>query len=784
MTSEPASFGELLRQLRAQATFSQEELAERAGLSVRGISDLARGVHRAPHLHTVRLLTDALAVSEIDRALFLRSARPPPPHASAAFEGSRQWIRAPHPLTRLVGREGQLAAVRALLGRQDVRLITLTGAGGIGKTRLAVAVAMATASMFTDGVVFVDLAPLRDSDAVLATIATAIDIRETGPRPLAHVVAETLASRRLLLLLDNFEHLLPAAPAVTELLQAAPGVKALVTSRQPLRVRGEREISVPPLELPAPPTGAPSADAVRSEAVTLFVERAQDVRFDLTLNDDDLPAVAEIVTRLDGLPLAIELAATWSRTLTPPVLAARLERRLPLLSGGAQDAPVRHHTMRAAIAWSYDLLQPEEQALFRRLSVFVGGWTLDALAALDTPSPRSDRLEQLTRLVDQHLVQAQAAPAGDLRYDMLATIREFAHEQVIAHGEERAACERHAAIFVDLAEDVVPHLHGPQQLASLARLDAEYDNLRAAIDWSLARGSVELATRFGAHLWLFWLLRGQWTEGRTWLRRVLALRGEAPSVSAAEATFGAGNLAGIQGDLKEAERLCSTSLAQWRQLNSPSGTARALSALGIVALDTGQFERAIALQREALPLFELPRDEPWAAHAISSLGLALVQLGDLDAGLARAEEGLTRQLAFGENWATASGLVMLADVLLSKGEYRRAAALFASALERWATPNLMGFVLLPLAGLAKLASVAGCAVEAAQLVGLHDALASEASAVANPYYEQFLHGAAELASEHLGERAFAMERDAARQTVPDRITPEALRIAHELAARV
>jgi tetratricopeptide (TPR) repeat protein len=243
-------------------------------------------------------------------------------------------------------------------------------------------------------------------------------------------------------------------------------------------------------------------------------------------------------------------------------------------------------------------------------------------------------------------------------------------------------------------------------------------------------------------------------------------------------------LAGIQGDLNEAERLCTTSLAQWRQLNSPSGIARALSALGIVALDTGQVERAIALQREALSLFELPKDEPWAAHATSSLGLALVQLGDLDAGLARAEEGLARQQAYGENWATASGLVMLADVLLSKGEYRRAAALFANALERWATPNLMGFALLPLAGLAKLASAAGHAVEAAQLIGLHDTLANNASAVANPYYEQFLHGAAELASSQIGERAFAMERDAARQTLPDRIVLESLRIARELEACV
>jgi tetratricopeptide (TPR) repeat protein len=240
-------------------------------------------------------------------------------------------------------------------------------------------------------------------------------------------------------------------------------------------------------------------------------------------------------------------------------------------------------------------------------------------------------------------------------------------------------------------------------------------------------------------------------------------------------------LAGIQGDLQEAEELFTSSLALWRHLNSRSGTARALSGLGIVALHTGQFARAVALQREALPFFELPGDEPWAAHAISNLAIALVELGDIDAALAHAEEGLTRQQAYGENWATASGLIMLADVLLAKGEYRRAAALLANALEHWATPNLMGFLLWPLAGLAKLASAAGRAIEAARLIGLHDALASEASAAANPYYQQFLLGAVELASEQLGERAFGVERDAARLTPPDCITPEALRIAHDLA---
>ena len=782
MSSESASFGEHLRRLRAAASLSQEELAERAGLSARGISDLERGVRRAPHLHTVRLHADALAVSESDRGELLSAARPRPPDTDPPHERLRQWARVPCPLTRLIGRERQLADLQALLGREDVRLVTLTGAGGIGKTRLAIAVATNMAGAFADGVVFVDIAPLRDHDAAVVAIAAALDVREAGPKPLAHAVTEVLASRCLLLLLDNFEHLLPAATVVVELLRASPGVKALVTSRHPLHVRGEREYSVPPLELPSPPSEASADETLTSEAVTLFVERAQDVRFAFALTATDLPAVAEIVIRLDGLPLAIELAAAWSRTLSPPVLASRLQRRLPSLSSGARDAPARHHTMRDAIAWSYDLLAPRDQALFRQISVFVGGFTLDTIAALDPPDHGANRLDQLTRLIDQHLVQTELVPGGDLRYDMLATIREFARERLIASGEEDAARERYATISLAIAAEAAPDLHGPRQLATLARLDTEHDNLRAALDWSIGSWPIGRADQFGAHLWLFWLLKGQWTEGRAWLHRILALPEAGPSPWRAEALFGAGNLAGIQGDLHTAEALFVSSLAQWRQLNMRSGIARVLSALGFVSLSRGHLEQAIALLREALPSFELPNDEPWAAHATSVLGIALVGVGDRDAGLAHAEEALARQLAYGENWATASAFVMLADVLLAAGEQRRAAALFASGLEKWAAPTLTGFALLPLAGHANLASVVGRPVDAARLVGLHDALAEEASAVANPHYERFIQRAVAQASGQLGEHSFAVERAAARRMLPDQIATEAQRIARELAA--
>ncbi len=780
MSGDAASFGEVLRRLRAHAALSQEELAERAGLSVRGISDLERGARRAPHLHTVRLLADAFGASEHDRAQLLAAARPAR-HGGGAAD---HLLRLPHPLTRLVGRKAPLAVLRALLGREEVRLVTLTGAAGIGKTRLAIALAEEVAGAFADGVVFVDLAPLRDPDTVLSAMAVALEVRETGIAPLADLVRTALAPRQILLLCDNFEHLLPAAPLLTELLQAAPGVKALVTSRQPLHVRGEREVPVLPLALPASPAPAmPSTEStISSEAVTLFVERAQEARFDFALTAESAPAVAAIVSRLEGLPLAIELAAAWSRTLSPPALAAGLERRLPLLSGGARDAPARHHSMRAAIAWSYDLLSPQEQAHFRRLGVFAGGFTLEAAAAIAAPGPEMETLERLTRLVDQHLVRAQTITAEDVRYDLLATIREFALERLCACGEEAAAGDSHAAFFRDLVETAAPYLVSADQLAWLGRLEAEHDNLRAALEWTIANGQTREAHHLGAHLWMFWLKQGHWTEGRAWLQRILALPGEAIPALRAEVLLGAGSLASSQGSLAEGQKLYEASLVQWREAGSPAGRARTLTQLSAVAALSFQFDSAVSLAREAMPLFDLPKDETWAALALAIHAVALIGLGDLGAGTALAEEAIARLAAAGEHWLMAFAMLALGAALEAQGEHRQAAALFAISLENWTGPELTGMMLWPLAGMARVAAVLGQADTAARLLGLHDTVAARASAVAVPYYEQQAVAAADVARDLLGDEAFATERAAGRSVPPERIAAEVLRIARALAA--
>ncbi|MDF2759724.1 MAG: transcriptional regulator, family, partial [Thermomicrobiales bacterium] len=355
MPETPASFGDLLRQLRSAASLSQEELAGRAGLSVRGISDLERGARHAPRLETVRMLADALEVGPEARAALLAAARPAILRGGAADQVRPALLSVPIPLTRLIGREAEIEALRAILRRDDIRFVTLTGAGGTGKTRLAIAVALEMGEVFPDGVVFVDLSPLTDPALVVTTIATTLGVREVVGQSLSQTLSSYLTSKQLLLVLDNCERILAAAPDITSLLAASPGLSVLATSREPLHVRGEREYPVPPLPLPATTPIQALAEIASIPAITLFVERAEASQPDFTMTTENVAAVAAICRRLDGLPLAIELAAARVKVLPPQALLARLEHRLPLLTGGGRDLPARQRTMRDAIAWSYDL---------------------------------------------------------------------------------------------------------------------------------------------------------------------------------------------------------------------------------------------------------------------------------------------------------------------------------------------------------------------------------------------------------------------------------------------
>src|SRR5215218_10261820 len=392
----------------------------------------------------------------------------------------------PIPRTRLIGRETERATARAYLLDEAVPLLTLTGPGGVGKTRLALVVAQDVAGAFADGVAFIDLSPLADPALVLPAIAGAVGVTESGDSALAEVLIAALRPRQLLLLLDNCEHLLATAAAlVADLLAACPAVQILATSRAPLRLRGERELPVSPLSLPN--RSASFADVTRADAVTLFVRRAQAVRPDFDVTEQNAGQLAEVCQRLDGLPLAIELAAAWMKVLPPPVLLGRLGGRLLELTGGARDLPARQQTLRDAIAWSHDLLGEDERTLFRRLGTFVGGWTIEAAEAVARSGAPGglDALAALAALVDHSLVLHEEGSATEPRYTMLEMIRAYAQEQLAASDEMETARDAHAAFFLAFAEAAAPQLHGPEQLAWLERLESEHDNLRAALAWTL-----------------------------------------------------------------------------------------------------------------------------------------------------------------------------------------------------------------------------------------------------------------------------------------------------------
>ncbi|HEX5963529.1 MAG TPA: adenylate/guanylate cyclase domain-containing protein, partial [Gemmatimonadales bacterium] len=604
------------------------------------------------------------------------------PDLPDAFPPLRTLETRPHNLpiqaTPFLGREREVTEVVALLRSADARLVTLTGPGGTGKTRLALQAAAELLDAFPDGVFFVPLAALRDPELVPSAIASALGLRDQAGQTPAQAVREALAGKRLLLVLDNVEQVAASAPFVGELLAAAPDLEVLATSRLPLRLRAEREYPVTPLALP-PANGMPPEQFLQYEAVRLFVERAQAVRAGFTLTPEIAPAVAEITRRLDGLPLAIELAAARVRLLPPAALLARLEKRLPLLIGGPRDAPARQQTLRDAIAWSYDLLTADEQALFRRLSIFAGGFSLEAAEAVANPGGELDVLDGVDRLSEHSLLRPVAGPAGEPRFTMLETIREYGLERLEQGGEAETTRRAHTEFFLALVEGAEPKLTSPEQLVWLERLEAEHDNLRAALDWALVRDS-QMALRLAGGLAWFWFFRGYLREGRGWLERTLAASGD-PGPLHAEALAAAGRLARHLGDYGGAIALLERSLELARSFQDRRVEALALHELGALAgLAEGDAAREAALTEASLALWRELGDSWGIARTLNNLGYEAYLQGDLDRAVSLLDEGVTLARVAGDRSVLGYILDSRGVVAEAQGELARATDLYQEAL--------------------------------------------------------------------------------------------------------
>jgi predicted ATPase/transcriptional regulator with XRE-family HTH domain len=762
-TREHPQFGALLRRLRTAAALSQEELAERAGLSVRGLSDLERSVHRTPRPETVRLLADALALAESERAELCAAARPEPMEPMAAGPiGLSPFDPLPSAPTRLIGREAEMAVLTDLLATHDGRLVTLTGAGGTGKTRLAQAAAAKMRDHYRGGVCLVDLSPLTDPALVLPAIATALGVREIASESLLETLSRSLRERRLLLLIDNCEQVLGAAADVAALLAACPDVVILATSRVPLRVRAEREVAVAPLSLPDPGRLPPLTELESVAAVALFVERARAVSAEFALTADNAEAVAAICQRLDGLPLAIELAAARVRVLPPAGLLTRLERRLSLLTGGGRDLPARQRTMRDAIAWSYALLSPQEQALYRCLSVFVGGFTLLAAEAVAPPEGDLPIFEGIAALIEQSLVRQAPGSEREPRYVLLELVREFGLEMLATAVEMAASRERHARYYLgpdDVATQYFPILGAAESSSLLA---AERDNVRLALTWLDERGEMEALLSRTMLLYRLWFAPGLYREGQHWIERALAQTNDAAPRVRFRALDAAISLAQFRGDHDHTAAYIADSLALAHELGDPLLIGEALTSAGLLAYRQGEYGRAEALLLEAHGLHRGRTDRSPDGVALSVLGdIALVQ-EQFDRAAAWYEETIEITQTNDFQWVLSDAQAGLGGVRFCLGNTGRAAALFGDSLARAQDWGFTVLVVSPLFGLAAIAAASGQPETGARLLGAAEGIAASLGAPTYPRDTPVRERALATLTETLGEERLLALREVGR----------------------
>jgi predicted ATPase/DNA-binding XRE family transcriptional regulator len=716
------TFGGWLRQRRSELGITRDELSERLGFSLALLAKLESGERRPSH-QIALLLADYFGIPVDEReafVLFARSARATPTFGEAAWRtpwrtNYAHQTNLPIALAPIIGRESELAALQVQLLHARTRLLTLIGPPGIGKTRLALQVASALLEHFEDGVYFVDLAPIVDPDEVLSTVARALQIKELENRSAEEVLFEHAREKRMLLALDNFEQVLDAAPQVARLLASCPWLKIMVTSREALHLRGERRYPVPPLEVPGSRflvSGSEHGSKVqepgtwnlepetllRYSAVQLFVESAREAAPDFALTQSNAEDVVVVCMGLEGLPLAIELAAARAAHLTPREMRAALDDRLRLLTEGARDLPPRQRTLRAAIEWSYDLLTDEERAVFRRLGVFVGGFTREAAEAVCSREGDRSLAQLLTSLEAKNLIRGELQDEAEVfRFAMLETLREYALERLWESGEAEATESKHARYFMRLAEEAESHLTGSEQAEWLDGLERERDNLRAAIRWARENSkrnsgsnetgegaqAAEIGLRLTGAIGRFWYIRGYYSEGRDSLAEALAAA-TSPTLLVspfrAKALSAAGMLVTVHGDYGSGRSLHEESLAIRREIGDKRGIGISLNHLGTMAHEQGDYATARSLFEESLAIRREIGDTVGESIVLSNLSSAVQQQGDNALARAMLEESLAIKRKIGHKESLANSLNNLGTLLVEEGDYERARSLYEESL--------------------------------------------------------------------------------------------------------